>query len=111
MSPNNPWQVMDLEAFNFLCCPECVYRSKEDTHFQTHAVQNHPRSKVFFCQMPASQNYKIEDHVFYCCPECEFKSEKENTFKMHALENHPHSLSLFIKDSDSTKSSKSYKSY
>ena len=57
--------------------------------------------------MPASQNYKIEEHVFYCCPECEFKSEKENTFKMHALENHPHSLSLFIKDSDSTKSSKS----
>ena len=44
----NPWQVDNLMAFSFLCCPECVYRSQEETSFQVHAIQNHPRSSVFF---------------------------------------------------------------
>ena len=44
----NPWQVDDLQAFSFLCCPECVYRSQEETSFQVHAIQNHPQSSVFF---------------------------------------------------------------
>ena len=33
---------------NFLCCTECVYRSKEESSFQVHAVQNHPKSEAFF---------------------------------------------------------------
>ena len=45
---NNPWAVNCIDSFNFLCCPECVYRSKEESSFQAHAVQNHPRSKAFF---------------------------------------------------------------
>ena len=24
----NPWHVESIEAFNFYCCPECVYRVK-----------------------------------------------------------------------------------
>ena len=44
----NPWQVDNLQAFWFLCCPECVYRSKEETSFQIHAIQNHPLSSEFF---------------------------------------------------------------
>ena len=45
---HNPWQVDSLQAFSFLCCPECVYRSQEEASFQTHAIQNHPKSSVFF---------------------------------------------------------------
>jgi len=48
MSLMNPWQVESLSAFNFLCCPECVYRSKEEIAFQDHALTNHPQSKTFF---------------------------------------------------------------
>ena len=44
----NPWQVDSLSAFNFLCCPECVYRSKEEHSFQDHALANHPQSFTFF---------------------------------------------------------------
>ena len=37
----NPWMVPSLNEFTFLCCPECVFRSKIATSFQTHAIQNH----------------------------------------------------------------------
>lgn len=52
----NPWQVESVEAFTFLCCPECVYRSQEETSFQAHAVQNHPKSAVLFnCELSIKQ--------------------------------------------------------
>ena len=40
--------VPSLNEFTFLCCPECVFRSKIATSFQTHAIQNHPKSSVLF---------------------------------------------------------------
>ena len=45
----NPWEVTHIDAFNFLCCPECLFKSKEISSFQSHAVENHQKSKVFFC--------------------------------------------------------------
>jgi len=44
----NPWQVESIKSFNFFCCPECVYRSKEESTFEDHALQNHPQSKILF---------------------------------------------------------------
>ncbi len=44
----NPWAVQSLNDFNFLCCPECLYRSKDEHWFQAHALQNHPQSVSFF---------------------------------------------------------------
>ena len=44
----NPWRVQSIDEFNFFCCPECVYRSKEENSFQTHALQNHELSSTFF---------------------------------------------------------------
>jgi hypothetical protein len=42
----NPWLVEDLDDFYFLCCPECIYKSKDDEAFIDHAVENHPNSKA-----------------------------------------------------------------
>ena len=42
----NPWLVENLDDFNFLCCPECAYKSKDDEAFIDHAVENHPKSKA-----------------------------------------------------------------
>lgn len=44
----NPWQVDDIAAFSFFCCPECVYRAKTVPDFQVHAIINHPNAKDFF---------------------------------------------------------------
>lgn len=44
----NPWAVETLEDFNFLCCPECLFRSKDSSDFQEHAMTNHPLSMTFF---------------------------------------------------------------
>ena len=33
----NPWKVQNIHEFNYYCCPECVFRSKEDMSFQAHA--------------------------------------------------------------------------
>ena len=41
----NPWLVENLDDFNFLCCPECAYKSKDDGVFMDHAIENHPKSK------------------------------------------------------------------
>ena len=44
----NPWDVENLQDFYFLCCPECVYRTKEENEFTTHCVNLHPNSMRFF---------------------------------------------------------------
>ena len=48
MTKVNPWEVDNIDAFCYFCCPECVYRSKEEFSFQAHALQNHPKSETFF---------------------------------------------------------------
>ena len=44
----NPWLVENVDDFNFWCCPECAYKSKDRTVFKSHAVENHPKSTVLF---------------------------------------------------------------
>ena len=57
----NPWQVDSLQAFSYLCCPECVYRSQEESSFQAHALQNHPSSIVLFSKKVTIKKEEIED--------------------------------------------------
>ena len=62
--PLNPWLVENIEAFSFYCCPECVFRSKEETFFQAHALQNHKESKSFFeCPTDETGFLDIENDV------------------------------------------------
>ena len=35
---SNPWDVPQIDSFNFFCCPECVYRSKEESTFQVRFI-------------------------------------------------------------------------
>ena len=44
----NPWLVENLQAFSFLNCPECVFKTKTEDIFKTHAVSNHPLSCMLF---------------------------------------------------------------
>ncbi len=44
----NPWLVENVQDFSFLCCPECIYRSKEVQSFEVHAIENHPQSMSLF---------------------------------------------------------------
>ena len=46
--PLNPWAVTSWDSFTFLCCPECTYKSKDESSFHSHAVQNHADSIIFF---------------------------------------------------------------
>ena len=44
------WQVENVEEFKFYCCPECVYKSKEELIFQYHLNEKHfskSSSKLF----------------------------------------------------------------
>ena len=45
---SNPWAVDSVSDFTFICCPECIFRTKEEPSFQAHALQNHPQSKTLF---------------------------------------------------------------
>ena len=56
----NPWEVHSIDDFNYFCCPECVFRSKEDISFQAHALQNHELSKTFFNNV--EQGYLLRGH-------------------------------------------------
>ena len=53
----NPWQVESIQAFYFLKCPECTFTHKEESNFQTHAIENHPLSVTFF----EKSNIKIQE--------------------------------------------------
>ena len=101
---HNPWLVSSIKSFNFICCPECDYRSKEVATFQVHATENHPRSKVFFDEeqnieldFRSQIKEEIKTELFYCCPECNLKFEDVSMFQIHALENHPESLLFFTR--------------
>ena len=48
MDVDNPWQVVSIEAFYCLKCPECMYFTTDDNQFYNHAVKNHPLSGVLF---------------------------------------------------------------
>ena len=44
----NPWQIESLEDLTFICCPECIFKSKDSEKFKNHALENHPDSRDFF---------------------------------------------------------------
>ena len=67
----NPWLVDSVKDFTFICCPECVYKSKEERPFQIHALRNHPKAKVLFeipddldtvDEIPESKDTDINGH-------------------------------------------------
>jgi len=53
----NPWLVQKIADFNFLCCPECAFKSKIEEVFIEHAVESHPQSKLskIFWEQPISK--------------------------------------------------------
>ena len=70
MGDQNPWEVKNIEAFSFYCCPECDFKSKVRSYFKRHAMESHNKSKIFF-KMLKSENtinkdtleYKNEEHI------------------------------------------------
>ena len=54
----NPWLVENIEDFNYLCCPECAYKSKDEISFESHAVENHPKSSVLFEKTETGEDFK-----------------------------------------------------
>jgi hypothetical protein len=99
---SNPWAVTSIDSFNYLCCPECAFRSKKESSFQTHAVETHLNSKVFF-NSEQREARELVISLFYYCPECVYKSEDLSEFQLHALENHPASLTFFSRDDSQSK--------
>ena len=49
---SNPWDVPQIDSFNFLCCPECVYRSKEESTFQVNLLRNSKCPNIMKILMP-----------------------------------------------------------
>ena len=101
----NPWAVTSIGSFNFLCCPECVYRSKEESSFQIHAIKNHPKSKTFFAPDQLLKELETDANLYFRCPQCSFRNKNVNTFQLHALENHPLSVDFFMENNKNEKSS------
>lgn len=61
--PTNPWDVDEINAFSYFCCPECDYKSQSEPGFVSHASENHPNSKGF-CDKQTFKNepkYEPED--------------------------------------------------
>ena len=47
-SCDNPWEVESIQSFAFLNCPECTFKTKEESFFQDHAIETHPLCFVLF---------------------------------------------------------------
>ena len=83
-SLHNPWFVDSVKEFTYLCCPECVFRTKEEQTFETHAIQNHPKSQVLYT------NAKLEhmDLDGEVVKEEPFEDYKEEDKSLMSLESH-----------------------
>ena len=72
------WKVGSIEEFKFYCCPECVYKSKEELIFQYHLNEKHfskSSSKLFLSNeddVIKSENEHENEH------EHEHEHEHEN---------------------------------
>ena len=44
----NPWQVDSIQAFVYINCPECTFKTKEEEFFKDHAVASHPMCSALF---------------------------------------------------------------
>ena len=79
----NPWHVKNLEDFTFICCPECIYKSKDAKSFECHALQNHPGSIDFFqidkvsVVLETISNIDLQRNNSQPCVNESFKSEEE----------------------------------
>ena len=60
MGDQNPWIVENIEAFNFYCCPECDFQSKDRDYFKRHAMESHKKSKVFFLMAKSENNTNFD---------------------------------------------------
>ena len=61
----NPWQVENLQAFIFLNCPECNFKTKQKNSFQDHAVITHPLSYGFFNKLIENDSYNYDSTENY----------------------------------------------
>ena len=87
----NPWAVSSIDSFNYLCCPECIFRSKTETKFKAHAIEYHPQSKTFFypVQIQLQEIQRVIPTGFYSCSYCDFTSKDHIIFEIHITEYHP----------------------
>ena len=47
----NPWNVKNLDSFQFYNCPECSYRNENRIDFRNHAIYKHPMVRNIFNHM------------------------------------------------------------
>ena len=78
---------------NFFYGPECVYRSKEESSFQVHAVQNHPKSKAFFKQDTDYQNQVSVQDPQSKIPNDNYEIKDEEDY----FSNDPHNVPFEVK--------------
>ena len=75
MGDQNPWEVENIKAFSFYCCPECDFKSKKGNYFKRHAIESHNKSKAFFTTSK-SQNNVTDDDPMDVETESKYQDEK-----------------------------------
>ena len=53
----NPWEVSNIQEFVYINCPECEFKTKIETSFESHAVENHTRSHALFKTLHVISNF------------------------------------------------------
>ena len=86
MDEDNPWQVVSIEAFYCLKCPECMYFTTDDNGFYDHAVENHPLSGVLFGK-PKVEVINLEDS---------FENEENETLSEKTFETNTEDCNIQI---------------
>ena len=43
----NPWAIHNVEDFLYFCCPECEEKNQSKDLFIKHAIDEHPKSKIY----------------------------------------------------------------
>ena len=88
----NPWHVPTLDKFLFYCCPECDFKTKEQSGLFDHALETHESSHESLVSL-SSNNIKKEppeernkSNFEFNCNECSFASEDLTDINYHLAE-------------------------
>lgn len=57
---SNPWLVKDASVFLKYNCPECDYSNQKLKVFTEHALENHPKAKVFITAQNVAEQFSLD---------------------------------------------------
>ena len=83
----NPWSVDDLDHFLYFCCPECNEKNQCRELFLEHALNEHPKAKLYLGNLEIKKEPYDENGLEIKLFEAEKQENLDNLDNLDSLDN------------------------